>query len=696
MSAKDNPLGMSVYKMAGNDGKGAWFARRSVHEGLGFARWKRGLEREFPETMKVQGGPGEGNIRGIGGERRLEFREVQGTGRLEVYHLSAQFPGPTTPRDFVTLLLTSDNALTDETGGVFGEGDRKEVPRHFMVVSKPCIHAEAPEREGFIRGQYQSVELIREVPLAPQRKKSASMNDLSAAGRSRKMAEITTSGLGREAIIRNANKSQSQTEEHDAMGLMGDQSSTTRAVGEEGRKRGKTISFAGSREEDDPESNPVEWIMLTRSDPGGSVPRFMVERGTPGSIVADAAKFLDWACSKDIDEFGGDEVASTADVVETTDQTEPDGEEQAKPQLPRRRANLHPKEITLHDYQTNGHLAGLNGIRDSPPDENYVAPDSSISPGHTQENAGRGGGLYGMMSSAASLIASHTPAIITSHLPSIGYSAALPHALPRLRRYSTSSTSSSESSDAGTFASALEGPSESESDAERVTNPLPTTTAAADTNPTRFPLASPPISASASTKSARSTPSTTTGSGHDRLTSAEEKERAKLAERKRKLGEKLGRIRQRELSRTTENSSKEAAAIARAESKYAREVRRQEEKCAREVERIRKRREREEKKAGEVGRRDRVQEEVGRLKRGLKEISLENEVLRVEKDLLRRQVGELQKENTRLAVGIGKLGEPGERVLQEVREGRAASFVGAQSKEGQRLRAASSVMGKDS
>lgn len=674
--------------MAGNDGKGAWFARRSVHEGLGFARWKRGLEREFPETMKVQGGPGEGNIRGIGGERRLERREVQGTGRLEVYHLSAQFPGPTTPRDFVTLLLTSDNALTEETGGVFGEGDRKEIPRHFMVVSKPCIHAEAPERDGFIRGQYQSVELIREVPLAPQRKKSASMNDLRAAGGSGKRAEITTSGLGREAVIRNANKSQSQTQEHDSTGFGSDQSSTTRAVGEEGRKRGKTISFSGSHgtdakgqhfdvpeQEGDPENNPVEWIMLTRSDPGGSVPRFMVERGSPGSIVADAVKFLDWACSKDIDEFGGDETASTAEMVETTDQTEPDVEEQAKPQLPRRPANIQPKEISLREYQTNGHLAGLNGIRDSPPDENYVAPKSSISPGHAQQNASSGGGLYGMMSSAASLIASHTPAIITSHLPSIGYSAALPHALPRLRRYSTSSSSSSENSDAGTFASALERPSASESDTERAANPHPTTTAAVNSNPTRLPHASSPVSASASTKSARSMLSTTTGSGHDRLASAEEKERAKLAERKRKLGEKLGRIRQRELSRTSENSSKEAAAIARAEDKYAREVRRQEEKCAREVERIRKRREREEKKAGEVGRRDRMQEEVERLKRGLKELSLENEVLRVEKDLLRRSVGELQKENTRLAVGIGKLGEPGEMVLQEVREGRAASSV---------------------
>lgn len=83
MNPKENPLGMGVYKCSGKDGKGAWFARRSVHEGLGFTKWKKGLEREFPETMKVQGGPGEGNIRGIGGERRVEYKNVEGVGKLE-------------------------------------------------------------------------------------------------------------------------------------------------------------------------------------------------------------------------------------------------------------------------------------------------------------------------------------------------------------------------------------------------------------------------------------------------------------------------------------------------------------------------------------------------------------------------------------------------------------------------------------
>jgi hypothetical protein len=54
-----------------------------VHEGLGFTKWKKGLEREFPETMKVQGGPGEGNIRGIGGERRVAYKNVEGLGKME-------------------------------------------------------------------------------------------------------------------------------------------------------------------------------------------------------------------------------------------------------------------------------------------------------------------------------------------------------------------------------------------------------------------------------------------------------------------------------------------------------------------------------------------------------------------------------------------------------------------------------------
>lgn len=89
-----------------------------------------------------------------------------------------------------------------------------------MVVSIPVSHPDAPPRNGMVRGFYESIEMIREIPLA----------------------------------------------------------------------------------DGDAETNPVEWLMVTRSDPGGGIPRFMVERNVPTSIVQDAVKFLDWACAKPEDQ----------------------------------------------------------------------------------------------------------------------------------------------------------------------------------------------------------------------------------------------------------------------------------------------------------------------------------------------------------------------------------------------------------
>ena len=83
LGAKENATGISVFKMAGHDRHGAWFARTSVHEGLGFNKWKRAMMREFPESLAVEGGPGEGNVRGIGGDKRLEDVSVDGIGKLE-------------------------------------------------------------------------------------------------------------------------------------------------------------------------------------------------------------------------------------------------------------------------------------------------------------------------------------------------------------------------------------------------------------------------------------------------------------------------------------------------------------------------------------------------------------------------------------------------------------------------------------
>jgi hypothetical protein len=152
---------------------------------------------------------------------------------ITVYQLSAQFPGPTSPREFITLLITSDNCLTDASKV------GTTIPRHYMVVSIPVSHPEAPPRNGMVRGFYESIEMIREIPLAD----------------------------------------------------------------------------AGP---DDAEKNPVEWVMVTRSDPGGGIPRFMVERNVPSSIVQDAIKFLDWACAKS-DVTGEETVGGGAETTHNTD-----------------------------------------------------------------------------------------------------------------------------------------------------------------------------------------------------------------------------------------------------------------------------------------------------------------------------------------------------------------------------------------
>lgn len=280
---KDNPMGIGVYKLSAKDGRGAWFARRSIHNGVPFDKFKLGLEKEFGETMKNSSGPGAGSVRGIGAERRAEHLTCDGVGKVEVWLLSAQFPGPTTPRDFVTLLLSDSRELGTRKG---------RAPRQFMVVSKPCNHPECQPRSGFIRGNYESVELIREVPMDRPVRRVRSSVDLRREDLQLSTQQLNSGHkLDKEAILRSAAK---------------------RASAESGRDLAQSMSALRQREAEDdtivetqhaPIEMPVEWIMLTRSDPGGSVPRFMVEKGTPGGIVSDAGRFLKWLDSKSVQDL---------------------------------------------------------------------------------------------------------------------------------------------------------------------------------------------------------------------------------------------------------------------------------------------------------------------------------------------------------------------------------------------------------
>ncbi|KAJ6079641.1 hypothetical protein N7467_009394 [Penicillium canescens] len=252
---KDNPLDVTLWKLSANDGGGSWFGRRSVHAGLPFARWREKLSSEYDETLKVnrkkieKGQTPDKSIRGIGAEEKVETIEVKNEdgselGHLMVYHVSAQFPKPTAPRDFVAMIVNSDSGL--QVGG------SKQPGRSWIMISKPCDHPGVPPKQGYTRGIYESIELIREIP----RKKDRSASS-SSSQKSKKMSDSSSPD--------------SQRPERDG----------------------------ASRDRDDEEMNPVEWIMVTRSDPGGSIPRWMVDKGTPKSVGTDAAKFIHWAIQED-------------------------------------------------------------------------------------------------------------------------------------------------------------------------------------------------------------------------------------------------------------------------------------------------------------------------------------------------------------------------------------------------------------
>lgn len=357
--------------------------------------------------------------------------------------------------------------------------------------------------------------------------------------------------------------------------------------------------------------------MITRSDPGGSVPRFLIDRGTPGGIVADASKFLNWACAKDMEEFDGDD-----EIIV--------GDEKNKSHPP----HPHRHDTDLHSYQTNGHLAGLE---EEPPETpkatEFKSPDAIVQP--KSETANSNGGLYSMIAggigAAGGFVANHTPQIISSHLPD---PLTNQNGTSTARRSSTSSISTV--STVGSFESALEN---------RITTKSINLTAEDDE----------------SLSSLKSTSSTKTHSQHD-------KELQRLEDKKRKLDEKLRNAKEKEQNKKSEDTVKEEEALRKAEERHAREVKRHEEKYRAQVEKLQLKREKEERKAEERRRKAVEKDEKAKLLRELELTRAELSVLRKEKEILRGQVGDLQAENTLLAVKLGRLGAAGEEVLKSVKD----------------------------
>jgi hypothetical protein len=605
LGAKENQMGVSVYKASGKDSRGAWFARRSVHEGLGFSRFKAAFEKEFPTSLAVQGAPGEGNIRGIGAETHIEDITAPSAGKVDVYRLTAQFPGPTTPREFVTLLLTSSKALKPQRDGQL-------IPRHYMVVSKPCNHPEAPARDGFIRGQYESVEFIREIPR--RLTTSTSTTDLSGMGHKH------THNMEQDVLI------------HNAEGHLQPHGDSTQARSREpspsSRKRSHTVGVpdheaVGNRpsfDGYDPEENPVEWIMVTRSDPGGSVPRFMVERGTPASICADAVKFLDWACQQD---------DSAVDTPETP----------SKPHAAFRRES----------YTSFTRPEKFPDIAEEHPTLNAETPNvpttTVTDPTPTTPQAPQGG----LLASVAVAISAYAPQTVLNHFPYGGQDDAGAASAAVSREVSNQSVNGDDDDD----------------DASSTLSSL--SFASADSHLSR--IRSQP-------GSALSPPASPT---LNRPPTQHEKDLAKLEERRVALDAKHAAALSKIKDQTVNADAKEAAALKKAEEKHEREVRKQEARYKREMEKLEARRVKDEKKREARIKKQSDKDEKEMLKRERDELKEKLAVVQHEAELWIRQVGDLQRENTRLMARIGRLeGKGGAAALEEPRPSLSRQHTGVE------------------
>ncbi|KAF8448149.1 hypothetical protein BGX38DRAFT_1142903 [Terfezia claveryi] len=303
---------MKLWKLSARDGKGVWFARKSVHGSIGFERFRRGLDVEFAlkenglegtEKQEVPEG-GVDSVRGIGCVERVGEKVVEGGGEvglMEVYRLAAQFPGPTAAREFVTVCCKKQGR--EKTGG----------GRWYMIVSMPVKNGDEAEGicpskvgEGYIRGEYESVELIREVVLEGEVEGLVGESEVwedtvdegeeNVNGDDEIVAEVVVSvEEGNE--IRKRQRHGRHHRSHQKEDDTPVDASETLSIPEDTPAKSCTIPEPVPRSASQPRevrNYPIEWVMLSRSDPGGNVPRWMVERGTPGSIVKDAEKFLKW------------------------------------------------------------------------------------------------------------------------------------------------------------------------------------------------------------------------------------------------------------------------------------------------------------------------------------------------------------------------------------------------------------------
>ena len=382
----------------------------------------------------------------------------------------------------------------------------------------------------------------------------------------------------------------------------------------------------------DPEANPVEWLMITRSDPGGGIPKFMVERGTPGSIVADVAKWLNWATAltdADLQRTGDDDAVDEA-------QTDAEIEQQS---LRRDQAEAEPQK----PVGTNQETANEEGASEA-------ARDAGAGPASELPNVPNNTGIVSKFTEAfGHAVADYMPYALQNHQDEQAAREADDDDDAAASTTSSSSAHSAESG--GSFASAI-------------------------THSQSYPAKPEPSSARASTDAISSSSSF----NHD-PNNPDANSKAKSAKDKDQHARELAKLHAKRLAletkrqREMEAATKKAAAASektdkdaqKAAERHERERRKQEERYAREMEKLERKREKEVRAAEEKRRKAEAKDELARARRERDEWKVRADVGEREAELLAKQVERLQKVNTSLVAGLGEL-QGGREVLARVGE----------------------------
>lgn len=361
----------------------------------------------------------------------------------------------------------------------------------------------------------------------------------------------------------------------------------------------------GDKPEEDDENyeTMIEWLMVTRSDPGGSVPRFMIERGTPPGIAGDANKFLKWLSSKSISDFSETDGEDTklkqeASKAEVAEKLSPD-----TPSYPRKVPTGPRPSVTEEKEEL----------------EEALGPT----------------GFYGMIANALNAAGS----VATSHLPII---------------FSSTKDASSDSS---------EPSSELREDDESSIHSFHSLEAEgidendnASSKPEESSTQLTPSVTNGGAEWARSTDSL----ARSTAPSQHEKELRKLEERKRKTEEKLRRAQEKALAKrgnaSETSSQREEAALQKLREKHEREMAKQQEKYEREMKKLEAKKANEQKKAEERQRKALEREEKANLAMELDKVRAERDIARKQMEILKEQIGDLQTQNTLLVARLGREG----------------------------------------